>query len=99
MRLQHGTLMGGHGPTYETAAEIRVASALGADAACMSTVPEVTLAAELGCEAASLSCITNLATGISDAPLAHADVTVVADQAAKGLRKILEEYLREIAGR
>jgi purine-nucleoside phosphorylase len=99
VRLQHGTLMGGHGPTYETAAEIRVASALGADAACMSTVHEVTLAAELGCEAASLSCITNLATGISESPLTHAEVTVVADQAAKGLRKILEEYLRETAGR
>jgi len=97
--LHRGTLMGGHGPTYETAAEIRMAAFLGADAACMSTVHEVTVAAELGCEAASLSCVTNLATGLSDAPLNHEEVTEVADRGAQGLRKILEEFLREEAAR
>ena len=97
--LHRGTLIGGHGPTYETAAEVRMAAAMGADVACMSTVHEVTVAAELGCEAASLSCITNLATGLSPTPLTHADVTEVADRGAVGLRKILEEYLRGRAGR
>jgi purine-nucleoside phosphorylase len=97
--LHRGTLMGGQGPTYETAAEVRMAGALGADVACMSTVHAVTLAAELGCEAASLSCITNLATGLSKEPLTHDDVTVVADQGAVGLRKILEEFLRGEAAR
>jgi purine-nucleoside phosphorylase len=86
--------MGGHGPTYETAAEVRMAGALGADVACMSTVHEVTVAAELGCEAASLSCITNLATGLSPTPLTHGEVTEVADRGAVGLRAILEEFLR-----
>jgi purine-nucleoside phosphorylase len=98
VRLHRGTLMGGQGPTYETAAEIRMAAAFGADVACMSTVHEVTVAAELGCEAASLSCITNLATGISESPLTHAEVTVVADRGAVGLRRILEEFLRAEAG-
>lgn len=97
IRLHQGTLMGGQGPTYETAAEIRMAARLGADVACMSTVHEVTVAAELGCEVASLSCVTNLATGISDGPLTHHEVTVVADQGAVGLRAILEEYLRSEA--
>ena len=91
--LHRGTLMGGQGPTYETAAEIRMASGFGADAACMSTVHEVTVAAELGCEAASLSCITNLATGLSKTPLTHDEVTVIADRGAVGLRKVLEEFL------
>jgi purine-nucleoside phosphorylase len=91
--LHQGVLMGGHGPTYETAAEVRMARTLGADVACMSTVHEVTLAAQLGCEAASLSCVTNLATGLSETPLAHADVTVVADQVAVKLRAILERFL------
>ncbi len=99
VKLHRGTLMGGQGPTYETAAEIRMAAALGADVACMSTVHEVTLATELGCEAASLSCVTNLATGISETPLTHDEVTVIADRGAVGLRKILEEFLREEAGR
>src|SRR5204862_291955 len=49
VRLHQGTLMGGQGPTYETAAEIGLAKAFGADVACMSTVHEVTVAAELGC--------------------------------------------------
>jgi len=96
--LHQGVLMGGHGPTYETAAEVRMARTLGADVACMSTVHEVTLAAQLGCEAASLSCVTNRATGLSDTPLTHEEVTVVADRVAVSLRAILERFL-EAEGR
>ncbi len=94
VRLQRGTLMGGLGPTYETAAEVRMAAALGADVACMSTVHEVTVAAQLGCETAGLSCITNRATGLSDGPLTHHDVTEVADRVASRLRAIITEFLR-----
>ena len=97
--LHQGTLMGGHGPTYETAAEVRMAAAFMADVACMSTVHEVTVAAELGCEAASLSCITNLATGLSPTPLTHAEVTEVADRGAVGLRAIVEAFLHDEAAR
>ena len=99
VKLHRGTLMGGHGPTYETAAEVRMAGYLGADVACMSTVHEVTLAAELGAEAASISCITNRATGLSDVPLTHADVTEVADRAAAKLRAVIEEFLAGEAAR
>jgi purine-nucleoside phosphorylase len=92
--LQRGTLMGGLGPAYETAAEVRMAAALGADVACMSTVHEVTVAAQLGCETAGLSCVTNRATGLADGPLTHDDVTQVADRVAAKLRAILSEFLR-----
>jgi purine-nucleoside phosphorylase len=92
--MHRGVLMGGLGPSYETAAEVRMAADLGADVACMSTVHEVTLAAQLGAEAASISCITNRATGLSAGPLAHDDVTEVADRVAISLRGILEEFLR-----
>jgi len=71
-----------------------MATLLGADVACMSTVHEVMLAAQLGAEAASISCITNRATGLSAGPLAHAEVTEVADRVAGSLRRILEEFLR-----
>ncbi|HEY6866731.1 MAG TPA: purine-nucleoside phosphorylase [Candidatus Eisenbacteria bacterium] len=91
VRLRRGILMGGLGPSYETAAEVRMGRALGADAACMSTVHEVTLAAELGCEAASLSCVTNRATGLADGPLSHDEVTEVADRGARAIERILEE--------
>jgi len=93
VRLRQGTLMGGHGPSYETASEVRMGTALGADVACMSTVHEVTLAAELGARAASLSCITNQATGLSRVPLTHHEVTEVADRVAGRLRAVLEAYL------
>jgi len=99
VRLPLGTLMGGLGPSYETAAEVRMASALGADVACMSTVHEVTLAAELGAEAASISCVTNRATGLSDGPLLHEDVTEVADRAAAALTALIEAFLDEERGR
>jgi purine-nucleoside phosphorylase len=94
VRLHQGVLMGGHGPTYETAAEIGMAAAIGADVACMSTVPEVLVAAEIGCEAASISCITNLATGLSPKPLDHHEVTEVADRVASRLAALLEEFLK-----
>ncbi len=98
VKVHQGVLMGGHGPTYETAAEVRMAGALGADVACMSTVHEVTLAAQLDCEAASLSCVTNRATGLSTTPLTHAEVTEVANQVAGRLRALLERFLAAEAG-
>lgn len=99
VKLHQGVLMGGHGPTYETAAEVRMARMLGADAACMSTVHEVMLAAQLDCEAASLSCVTNRATGLSPSPLTHAEVTEVADRVAGRLRLVLERFLAAEARR
>jgi 5'-methylthioadenosine phosphorylase len=51
------------GPRLETAAEINLAAALGADVVGMTLCPEVWLAAELGLHYASLCLITNFATG------------------------------------
>ena len=99
VRLHQGVLMGGTGPTYETASEVQFAAAIGADVACMSTVHEVTVAAELGCEAASISCITNRATGLSKTALTHDDVTEVAHRGAVALRAVLGEYLKAEAAR
>ena len=94
VRLASGTLMGGLGPSYETAAEVRMAGAIGADVACMSTVHEVTLAAQLGCACTSLSCVTNKGTGLSATALNHHDVTEVADRVAVDIRAILTAWLR-----
>ena len=94
VKLHQGVLMGGHGPTYETAAEVRMAGRIGASVACMSTVHEVTLAAQLGCDTASLSCITNKATGLSATKLTHHEVTEVANEVAGKLRAVLEHYLQ-----
>ncbi|HHG84864.1 MAG TPA: purine-nucleoside phosphorylase [Bacteroidetes bacterium] len=72
--LQEGIYQFMTGPTYETPAEVRMAQKLGADAVGMSTVPEVHAAVHCGIEVLGISSISNLAAGISDAPLSHAEV-------------------------
>ena len=93
VRLVPGILIAMHGPSYETAAEIRWAQRLGAGAVCMSTVHEVTVAAELGARAASLSTITNPANGLTERPLAHDEVTTAARAASGRLIALLEAFL------
>ena len=91
--LCQGVLFATHGPSYETAAEIRWARQMGADAVCMSTVHEVTVAARLGARAASISTITNFATGLSAGLLSHREVTEAAGEASTRLRALLEAFL------
>lgn len=76
--LKKGVLWTSSGPTYETAAEIRMISKFGGDAVSMSTVPEVIMANRYGIKTIGLSCITNYATGISKTKLSHVDVTETA---------------------
>ena len=89
IRLREGILLAGKGPAYETAAEIRVARRLGADAACMSSAHEMDLGAALGLKTGAVSCITNLGTGLSPHPLTHHEVEQVAGEAAGRLEALL----------
>lgn len=72
--LREGVYAGLLGPTYETPAEIRMLRVLGADAVGMSTVAEVIAARHTGIEVIGISCISNMAAGILDQPLSHAEV-------------------------
>lgn len=74
VRLQEGVYVGLLGPSYETPAEIRMMRTLGADAVGMSTVPEVIAARHAGIEVLGISCISNMASGILQQPLSHAEV-------------------------
>lgn len=85
IELREGVLMAFSGPNYETPAEIRMARAMGADAATMSTVPEVMVANQLGMRVLGLSCVTNMAAGVLRAPLEHREVLRVAGESGKKL--------------
>lgn len=88
--FHEGTLVGGLGPTYETAAEVRAWRRLGGTVASMSTVPEAIQARELGMRVLMFSLVTNLGTGLSVSPLSHAEVVEVADRAGAQLARLLE---------
>lgn len=96
--VKKGVLCGLTGPSYETAAEVRMMAFLGADAGCMSTVPEVIAAARLGIRVLGISCITNLATGISDRPLEHQEVTETARRVQGKFGALARVIIRRMAG-
>jgi purine-nucleoside phosphorylase len=87
--VTHGVYLAGSGPTYETPAEVRACTALGADAVGMSTVPEAILANAAGMKVAGISCITNYAAGILDQPLSHEEVTQATATAMPRMKTLL----------
>jgi purine-nucleoside phosphorylase len=91
--LYEGVYAGLLGPQYETPAEVRMLSTLGADAIGMSTVLEAIQARALGMEVTGFSCLTNWAAGISGAPLSHAEVLETGKKAGAEFVRLLSAAL------
>jgi len=83
------------GPTYETPAEIHMYRQLGADAVGMSTVPEAIAARHMGMRVLGISCITNMAAGMSDQSINHAEVMETGERVAE----VFQELLRRVISR
>lgn len=94
-QLRTGVYAGLLGGNYETPAEIRMLATLGADMVGMSTVLEAIAARHLGLEILCISLATNLAAGLSPAPLSH---TEVLEAAADAETRVVELIRGVVAG-
>lgn len=97
LELEEGVYAGVLGPSYETPAEIRMLRTLGADAVGMSTVLEVIALRHRGVRVGAVSVVTNVAAGLSDAPLDHADVQAAGAAARDRLERLLSGWIERLA--
>lgn len=98
VELARGTYAAVLGPAYETAAEVRMLAKIGADVVGMSTVPEVITARALGMRCLGFSMVTNKATGMGGARIAHEDVLQIGKQAGVRLGLVLGAFVQELCG-
>jgi len=100
--LRSGVYAGVSGPSYETAAELRMLRTLGADAVGMSTVPEVLVARHAGIpNILGISCITNVEAGKpvsarQAAPISHEAVLAVAARAEHRLTVLVRGIIARL---
>src|SRR6201998_571405 len=85
------------GPSYETPAEIEYLRRIGADLVGMSPCAEVIAARHMGVNVLAISCVTNMAAGILDQPLSHAEVMETGERVKTTLEALLRAVLPRVA--
>jgi purine-nucleoside phosphorylase len=95
--LVEGVYVAVLGPSYETPAEIRGFRAMGADLVGMSTVPEVIAARQMGIKVLAISCVTNMAAGVTDAPINHQEVLEIGRRISGQFKVLLRDVVPMIA--
>ncbi|MBQ7990383.1 MAG: purine-nucleoside phosphorylase [Oscillospiraceae bacterium] len=98
VRLKEGVYIQLGGPNYESPSEIRMVRTMGADAVGMSTAAEAIAARHMGLETVGISCISNLACGMSNAPLTHEEVQETANRVSADFRRLVRTSVRMIGG-
>lgn len=81
------------GPSFESPADIKALSVLGADAVGMSTAVEAIVANHMGMKVCGISCVCNLAAGLSKTPLTHEEVQEASLKAAPLFEKLVTESI------
>ncbi|MBB3223650.1 xanthosine phosphorylase [Pseudoduganella umbonata] len=95
--LHEGVYIAYSGPNFETPAEIRAFTRLGADVVGMSVVPEVVPARHCGLKVVGVSVVTNLAEGLSPFPLSHEQTLKYAAVGAESLVKLIQAFFANLA--
>ena len=95
--LEEGVYAALLGPSYETPAEIEYLRRIGADLVGMSTVAEVIAARHMGLNVLAISCVTNMAAGLLDQPLLHAEVIETGERVKTTFEALLRAVLPRIA--
>jgi purine-nucleoside phosphorylase len=95
--LNQGVYAAMLGPSYETPAEIRFLRTIGADLVGMSTVAETIAANHLGMEVLGISCVTNVAAGLRDEKLNHADVLEIGAKSSGAFIRLLNTLVPKLA--
>jgi purine-nucleoside phosphorylase len=96
--LEEGVYLQLPGPHYETPAEVAMVRSLGADLVGMSTALEAIAARAAGLEVFGISLVTNMAAGISDSPLSHAEVLEEGRSAGPRISRLLAGILERLDG-
>lgn len=96
IELAEGVYAAMLGPSYETPAEIRMLSTLGADAVGMSTVPETLVARALGMRVLGLALITNAGAGIGMTTLNHAEVLDEGARSGERFIRLIRNILSQL---
>jgi purine-nucleoside phosphorylase len=95
--IHEGVYAAFSGPSFETPAEIRYLKTIGADLVGMSTAPEVIVARQMGIRVLGISCATNMAAGILDQPLSHAEVMETGERVKGQFIALLHAVIPPIA--
>ena len=96
IELKEGVYVQLKGPQFETPAEIKMLSCLGADAVGMSTVCETIAAVHCGFKVCAISLIANAACGILDKPLTSEEVNETANAVAPKFEMLIKEIVKTI---
>lgn len=91
--VQKGIYLALQGPTFETPAEYKMVSLMGADAVGMSTVPEVIVAKHMGMQCFGLSVITDLGIEGHVEEVSHEAVQIAAKASEKKISILVESFI------